>query len=79
VMTIDEQIDIRAMAEGMRRIERKVDDVQRKVDDQAVRTDRLEKFADRAEGALTLARFTLSLLGIGGIALVVAALAQGRV
>ena len=71
-MTGDEQIDIRAMAESLHRIERKVDE-------QAARTDRLEKFADRAEGALTLARFTLSLLGIGGIALVVAALAQGRV
>lgn len=71
-MTGDEQIDIRAMADSLRRIERKVDE-------QAVRTDRLEKFADRAEGALTLARFTLSLLGIGGVALVVAALAQGRV
>lgn len=72
MMTSDELTDIRAIADAVRRIERKVDE-------QAARTDKLERFADRAEGALTLARFTLSLLGIGGIALVVAALAQGRV
>lgn len=71
-MTADEPTDIRSIADAVRRIERKVDD-------QAARTDRLEKFADRAEGALTLARFTLSVLGIGGIALIVAALSQGRV
>ena len=71
-MTTDEMIDIRAMAESLRRIERKVDE-------QAARTDRLEKFADQAQGALTLAKFTLSLLGIGGVALVIAALSQGKV
>lgn len=69
-MTADELNDLRSIAESVRRIERKVDD-------QGVRVDRLEKFADRAEGAITLAKFTLSFLGLGGIAAVIAVLSRG--
>ena len=71
-MSEDELTDIRTIARAVARIETKVDA-------QGARVDKLERFADRAEGALTLARFTLSILGIGGIALIVAALSQGRV
>lgn len=70
-MTADELNDLRSMADSMRRIERKVDE-------QAVRVDRLEKFADRAEGAITLAKWAFSFLGIGGVAAVIAVLTRGQ-
>lgn len=70
-MTSDELNDLRSMADSMRRIERKVDE-------QAVRVDRLEKFADRAEGAITLAKWAFSFLGIGGVAAVIAVLTRGQ-
>jgi hypothetical protein len=40
------------------------------------RLDALERFADRAEGALTLVKFVSSLLGIGGLAAIVAGYRQ---
>ena len=69
-MTADELNDLRNIAATVRRIEAKQD-----ADSQ--RLDKLEHFADRAEGAITLAKFTLSLLGIGGIGIIIAAVSRG--
>lgn len=69
-MTADELNDLRNIAATVRRIEAKQD-----ADSQ--RLDKLERFADRAEGAITLAKFTLSLLGIGGIGIIIAAVSRG--
>lgn len=69
-MTIDESNDLRNISATVRRIEARQD-----VDSQ--RLDKLERFADRAEGAITLAKFVLSFLGLGGVAAVVAVVARG--
>ena len=68
-MTVDELTDLRSIAAAVHRIEEKQQQ-------DSVRLDRLEKFADRADGALTLGKFALSLVGIGGVAALLAALAQ---
>jgi len=68
VLTENEQLS--SIAAAVRRIE----DKQSKQDD---RLDKLERFADRAEGAITLARWTFSFLGIGGVGLLILA-ASGR-
>ncbi len=69
-MTTQETID--TIAGAVRRIE----DSQRSMGD---RLDKLERFADRAEGALTLVKFVSSLLGIGGLAAIVALFAKGSI
>lgn len=69
-MTGDELQDLRNISATVRRIEARQD-----VDSQ--RLDKLERFADRAEGAITLAKFVLSFLGLGGVAAVVAVVARG--
>ena len=69
-MTTQETID--HIAGAVRRIE----DSQRQMGD---RLDKLERFADRAEGALTLVKFVSSLLGIGGLAAIVALFAKGSI
>jgi len=53
---------------------RRIESAQSRTDD---RLDKLERFADRAEGAITLAKFTLSILGIGGVAAIVASISRG--
>lgn len=40
------------------------------------RLDRLEKFADRAEGAITFGKWVLSFLGMSGVGLLLAVFAQ---
>lgn len=40
------------------------------------RLDALESFADKAAGAITLAKFAISVLGIGGMAAIIAVLAR---
>ena len=69
-MTVDELTTLASIAAAVRRIE----DKQRMDSD---RLDRLERFADRAEGAITLAKFTLSILGIGGVGIIIAAISRG--
>lgn len=72
----DPPSDLANIAASVKRIEetttRQGDDMRRFAD----RLDKLERFADKAEGALTIAKFTLSLLGIGGIAAIVAAVSN---
>jgi len=53
---------------------RRIEDNQNRMGD---RLDKLERFADRAEGALTLVKFVSSLLGIGGLAAIIALFAKG--
>lgn len=70
MMTSDELTDLRNIASAVQRIERRQETAD-------ARLDKLERFADRAEGAITLAKFTLSLLGIGGIGIIIAAVSRG--
>lgn len=77
-MTADELVDIRAMAESLRRIERKVDDQavrsSRFEETQTQRTDKLERAMDRIDGALTVTKWALSFLGASGVVALVLAL-----
>ena len=50
--------------------------IERKQDAQGDRLDKLERFADRTEGALTLVKFVASFLGLGGVATILVVLAQ---
>lgn len=68
-MTADEMVDLRSIAATVKRIE----ETQRA---DTIRLDKLERFADRAEGALTISKYALSLLGVGGIALIISSLAN---
>jgi hypothetical protein len=81
MMTGEELTDIRAIASAAIRIERKVDDqrVQAELRDRETnaRLDKLERFADRAEGAITALKFIASFLGIGGVAAIVAVVSRG--
>lgn len=71
MMTGEELQDLRTIAAAVRRIEAKVDA-------QGERIDRLERFADKAEGALTFIKWLSGFIGIGGAAVIIAALANGR-
>ena len=70
MMTADELNDLRNIAATVRRIEARQD-----ADSQ--RLDKLERFADRAEGAITLAKFVLSFLGLGGVAVIITVVSRG--
>lgn len=82
MMTEAELQDVRAIAASVNRIESKVDENRRVQDAHndrlSRRLDELEKFADRASGALTLAKVVLSFLGVGGVAAVFAILSRGN-
>lgn len=69
-MTADELNDLRSIAASVRRIESRQD-----ADSQ--RLDKLERFADRAEGALTLVKFVMSFLGLGGVAAFIVVVTRG--
>jgi Flp pilus assembly protein TadB len=69
-MTADELNDLRNIAASVRRIESRQD-----ADSQ--RLDKLERFADRAEGALTLVKFVMSFLGLGGVAAFIVVVTRG--
>jgi len=69
-MTADELNDLRSIAASVRRIETRQD-----ADSQ--RLDKLERFADRAEGALTLVKFVMSFLGLGGVAAFIVVVTRG--
>lgn len=69
MMTADELTDLRSIAAAVHRIELVVER-------QAGQIDALQGFADKAQGALTLAKVVLSLLGFSGIAWLFATLAQ---
>ena len=68
MLTENEQLS--SISAAVRRIETK----QTKQDERLVK---LERFADRAEGAITLSKFVLSILGIGGVAAIVASISRG--
>lgn len=61
-MTTQEQADLSALRTEVRAI--------------AVRIDSIEEFVAQAKGALSLARFVLTFLGVGGFATFVVLLAQ---
>lgn len=69
-MTADELNDLRSIAASVHRIESRQD-----ADSQ--RLDKLERFADRAEGALTLVKFVMSFLGLGGVAAFIVVVTRG--
>lgn len=69
-MTADQLNDLRNIAASVRRIESRQD-----ADSQ--RLDKLERFADRAEGALTLVKFVMSFLGLGGVAAFIVVVTRG--
>lgn len=82
MMTGEELTDIRQIAAAAIRIERKVDEQRITADarnhETNQRLDKLERFADRAEGALTLVKFVASFLGLGGVAALLAVMSRGQ-
>lgn len=50
--------------------------IETRLDGLGERLDKLERFADKAEGALTLTKFVVSLLGLSGIGTLLVLLAR---
>ncbi len=69
-MTSDELTDLRAIAAAVHRIEEKQQQ-------DSHRLDTLERFADKADGAITLAKWALGFVGAGGISMLIFALSKG--
>lgn len=70
-------MDLSTIASSVSRIDANVRRIDEKMSRQDDRLDKLERFADRAEGALTLVKFVSSLLGVGGIAALIAWFSRG--
>ena len=76
-------MDIRAVREmteqdlqDLHSIARAVHRLEQAVVRQDAQLERLERFADRAEGAMTVIKLGVSLLGVGGIATIIAVFAR---
>jgi hypothetical protein len=74
VMTTDELTDIRSIAAAVGRIEQRMDRQEQRETERDKRINLLEKVSDQTMAVLTFVKWLLSFIGIGGLALVVAAL-----
>lgn len=69
--------DISSVARAVARLEQVIEKQDARLREQDGQLDRLERYADRAEGAMTIVKFGISLLGIGGVAAILAFFAKG--
>jgi hypothetical protein len=69
-MTTDELGDLHSIAASVRRIEAVLNE-------HGSRLDKIERTADRAEGALTLLKWLLGLIGASGMATIIALFSRG--
>lgn len=70
-MTTEELVDLRAIVASVRRIETVLEE-------HGGRLDKIERTADRAEGALTLLRWFLGFVGVSGVATIIAIFSRSQ-
>lgn len=76
-MTTEELRDLRSIAAAVQGIADQQREDQVWKQQMGDRMSKVERFVDRVDGALTLAKVALSFVGLGGVALFIAAISKG--